>query len=418
MKTSKTFFTITGTVFFLSLFLPSCHVTKKASIDCPEFSQNRLVKNKNARNSTKKIFAERPNHKKYSYKSIIQKEVCHKGSVLSKGRGALILDPHGIPGNLSKTDYLNNLVVSTENKIIIQTSLCDTIFMLSGAWMTVKIDNIGHDKIQFMICDSIRGTINSISKFDVAYIKYSSGVREQIAKCDTIFLISGGCRCVKIVKETQSKIMFRKYNNQTGPIITISKSDVSAVKYYVEEHTDAGKNNDSISANIKNNEVENNNELVAKCDTIFLISGGWKCVKIVKETQSTIMFRKYDNPTGRILTISKSELSAVKYGNNETIPANTNNSVIQRTEPLATVGFISLITSTIFFRPLYVINPLLWLFLLLMGPILGAASLINIKKHPEKYKGKGLARFSIVMGLLVIGIILFFLSLFIIGSGL
>jgi hypothetical protein len=328
------------------------------------------------------------------------------------------LDPHAILGNLSKTDYLNNLVVSTENKIIFQTSLCDTIFMLSGSWMNVKIDNIGSETIQFRNCDSLSGPSTSILKADVAYIKYSNGLRQTIAKCDTIFLISGGWRCVKIVKETKSNIMFRKCDNLNGPIIIASKSDLSAVKYYVEEHTNAGKNNDSISANINNNKVEDNNELIAKCDTIFLISGGWKCVKIVKETQSTIMFRKYDDQTARILTISKSELSAVKYGNNDTIPAKTNNLIIKRTEPLATIGFISLITSMIFVRSLYVFNPLLWLLLLLMGPILGAASLSNIKKHPEKYKGKGLARFSIVMALLVIGIILFFLFIFILGGGL
>lgn len=142
-----------------------------------------------------------------------------------------------------------------------------------------------------------------------------------------------------------------------------------------------------------------------KCDTIFLKSGSLLLGKVEEIGQSEIKYRKCNNLTGPIISISKSEVTSIHYSNgtrdyfgpsdsyipNRPIPTYNNNPVL-KTEGLGLAGFISgLVGLFIAGIPLGTI-----------GVVFGAISLTKIKKQPQRFKGKGFAIASIIIGIIAV----------------
>jgi hypothetical protein len=142
------------------------------------------------------------------------------------------------------------------------------------------------------------------------------------------------------------------------------------------------------------------------CDTIILKSGSFLIGKVEEIGQSEIKYRRCNNLTGPIISISKNEVSSIHYSNgtrdffdpsdafipNRTIPTNNNINVALKTEGLGIAGFISgLVGLFIAGIPLGAI-----------GVVFGGISLSKIKKQPQRFKGKGFAIASIIIGLIAV----------------
>lgn len=188
-----------------------------------------------------------------------------------------------------------------------------------------------------------------------------------------------------IDKVEYSKGLLASTENKYYP--TVSKSILPPVlNVYVSEET-------GVPANVQPN----------ACDTIILRSGALLMGKVEEIGQSEIKYRKCTNLTGPIITISKSHVSSIHYSNgtreffdpsdeyipNQTIPKYNNNAVL-KTEGLGLAGFISsLVGLFIAGIPLGAI-----------AIIFGAISLSKIKKNPQRYKGRGFAIASVVIGII------------------
>jgi hypothetical protein len=141
------------------------------------------------------------------------------------------------------------------------------------------------------------------------------------------------------------------------------------------------------------------------CDTIILKSGALLIGKVEEIGQSEIKYRKCNNLTGPLISISKSEVSSIHYSNgtrdffdpsdayipNRPIPTYNYNPVL-KIEGLGLAGFISsLVGLFIAGIPLGAV-----------AIVFGGISLSKIKKQPQKFKGKGFAIASIIIGIIAV----------------
>jgi hypothetical protein len=142
-----------------------------------------------------------------------------------------------------------------------------------------------------------------------------------------------------------------------------------------------------------------------RCDTIILKSGALLIGKVEEIGQSEIKYRKCNNLTGPLISISKSEVSSIHYSNgtrdffdpsdayipNRPIPTYNYNPVL-KIEGLGLAGFISsLVGLFIAGIPLGAV-----------AIVFGGISLSKIKKQPQKFKGKGFAIASIIIGIIAV----------------
>jgi hypothetical protein len=157
------------------------------------------------------------------------------------------------------------------------------------------------------------------------------------------------------------------------------------------------------------------------CDTIFLKSGPMMIVKVTEIRLNEIMYKNCNTLNGPIASIPKSEVLVIKSANgkhNYSISADAAVFISSKTtrinEGLGIAGFILGMINPVVAFSMIAITPvsLAWLAIILgfsaLGLIvfiLGCISLRKIKRHPDKYKGKGFAAVSIILGL--IGIIAF-----------
>lgn len=141
----------------------------------------------------------------------------------------------------------------------------------------------------------------------------------------------------------------------------------------------------------------------AGCDTIILKSGVTIIGKVEEIGQSEIKYRKCNNLTGPLISIIKADVSSIIYSNgtrdlfgptdtyipNQHYSTYNNNSVL-KTEGLGLVGFISgLVGLFIASIPLG-----------LIAVIFGGISLSKIKRQSQRFKGKGFAIASIILGII------------------
>ena len=159
------------------------------------------------------------------------------------------------------------------------------------------------------------------------------------------------------------------------------------------------------------------------CDTIILKSGSIVIGKVVKSGSSTISYRICDESKGPAISILKSDISEIRNSNGEKIFVTSSylyssrgNNKERKTEVFGFVGFLlSLIGLNS--SGVYVINLLYYIgvfgisFYYIMIPmgylgiILGIISLIRIRRNQNKYKGRVLAKLSLIIGISIEAII-------------
>jgi len=177
----------------------------------------------------------------------------------------------------------------------------------------------------------------------------------------------------------------------------------------------------TISASINETEIVilKKEEIVSNktenCDLIILKNGDEINAKGTEITIDAIKYKKCDNLNGPTYPIKKSKVFMLKYPNatkdiispNNSTPKNisennnsssaNNDNTHKKTAGLAVavfvIGLVGLVT------PLGI-----GLVCELLALIFGAVSLAKIKRHPDEYKGKGLAITSLILGLVAFGI--------------
>ena len=146
----------------------------------------------------------------------------------------------------------------------------------------------------------------------------------------------------------------------------------------------------------------------AGCDTIIMKSGSRIIGKVEEIGQSEIRYRRCDNINGPVISIAKSGVYRILYvngthevlvsdspivvNNNRTAIMPVNNNAPLKTEPLAIAGFVSSLVG------LFVAGILLGT----LGVVFGAISLRKIKREPGRFKGRGLAIASIIVGIIAV----------------
>lgn len=166
----------------------------------------------------------------------------------------------------------------------------------------------------------------------------------------------------------------------------------------------------SISRNYNKNIIQQyvNSLQEVKCDTIILKSGTTIIGRVEEVGLSELKFRRCNNLTGPIISLLKSDVSRIHYSNGTSelfgptetsIPSqnynpNQNNLSFSNTSPakvegFGLAGFISgLVGLFIASIPLGII-----------AVVFGGISLSKIKKNPQRYKGRGFAIASIILGI-------------------
>ncbi|MCF6365677.1 MAG: DUF4190 domain-containing protein [Bacteroidales bacterium] len=159
--------------------------------------------------------------------------------------------------------------------------------------------------------------------------------------------------------------------------------------------------------NIDNNEFQNRRNqknYIVDCDNIILKNGKEISGKVLEVGITEIKYKKCDNLNGPIFTLKKSDILMIRYSNGtkdifptedivkEIFPAenSTINNRAASVEALGLVGFILSIVGLI----------ILGIPLGLTAIILGAISLKKIRTNPKKFKGRGFAIVSIIIGII------------------
>jgi hypothetical protein len=144
---------------------------------------------------------------------------------------------------------------------------------------------------------------------------------------------------------------------------------------------------------------------VPGCDTIVLRNGDIMEAKVVEIGQHEIRYKKCENTEGPVFVVNITDVFMIKYPNgtrdyftSERSPAPSMGGTAQKkTDGMAVAGFIgSLVGLFIAGIPLGI-----------MAIVFGFVSLGKIKRHPERYKGRGFGIASIIIGAVdVIGMLI------------
>lgn len=173
-----------------------------------------------------------------------------------------------------------------------------------------------------------------------------------------------------------------------------------------------------VEYNSSGNNQDNSNIQEVKCDTIILKSGAVITGKVEEIGQTELKYKRCDNLTGPLISLLNSNVSKILYSNGTSelfgpkemyIPNNTyfpdqtnfsnNNSAPLKTEGLGLAGFISGLAGLFIAAiPLGIV-----------AIVFGAISLSKIKRNPQRYKGKGFAIASIILG--IVDVVAMFLIL-------
>ncbi|MBN1143561.1 MAG: DUF4190 domain-containing protein [Bacteroidales bacterium] len=159
-----------------------------------------------------------------------------------------------------------------------------------------------------------------------------------------------------------------------------------------------------------------NKDSIIVCDTLVFKAGNILLAKVIEIGVNEVKYRECENLSGPLISILKSDVFMIKYPNGtrdyfdqeapviraETVDQKAPEQVIRKSEGLGTAGFIAGLLG------LFIAGIPLGIFAIIAGSI----SIGKINRYPEKYKGKGLATASVIIGLIdVIGMLLLLSSM-------
>ena len=193
---------IFGIFLILSFILLSCVTSEKTAVSCPEVSINKnnkfAIDNKRIKN---KAFT--THFRVITRKQPVRPSGKNQGKDFAVFKNSIVQDDLKLHSresvfDMNKIEYLKGLTTSRDN----------------------AISHLGRNSTTSQLMKKIDVNIQSKNIF----ITHSSGY-------DTILLKSGSILIVKVEETGQFEIKYRECNNLNGPIIIISKSDVSEIRY-------------------------------------------------------------------------------------------------------------------------------------------------------------------------------------------
>ncbi len=213
MDTKRHLLIISGNYLILFFVLLSCRTSEKTAVPCPAFSisknrvtaDNKRIKNKVLTSHFRRTT--RIQHVRLSEKNLGKDFVVFKTTPVQDN----ILYP-GIKSisDLDRTEYMKGLITSANyaisplgrnsmtsqlmkkidvnkqynNFFINHSSGCDTIVLKSGSVLIVKVEETGQYEIKYSECNNYNGLVISISRVDVSEIKYANGTHEILTSVD------------------------------------------------------------------------------------------------------------------------------------------------------------------------------------------------------------------------------------------
>lgn len=198
MRKTKLILSIILFIFIVS----SCATTEKGALPCPEFSSyryNKPLHQKRTRDKTTHYSVKKRASRSFLSLQSQSNDLSEPG--ISKNESALpaVTDLY----NLTRVDYTSRLTASTYNGLIALTK------------------------------DSLTKRVQVSNELPV--VVTNAGSAKQTG-CDTIILKSGAVLTGKVEEIGQTEIKYRKCNNLTGPLVSVLKSDVSAINYVNGTH--------------------------------------------------------------------------------------------------------------------------------------------------------------------------------------
>ena len=183
--------------------LSSCKPTRISAVSCPELPDNRwqssALRHRTSTHQTAVAFQGATSEKYNSFKTRrgrIENHTIKTQTSNIKPAGDNVQSIY----LTDRSSYISGLTASLDKRLIpagssipypgitegspsvevIQNGGCDTIILRSGARITGKVEEINQVEIRYRRCDNLTGPIISISKYDVATILYINGTRESI----------------------------------------------------------------------------------------------------------------------------------------------------------------------------------------------------------------------------------------------
>jgi hypothetical protein len=292
MKTQRHLLPVTGSILVLLIVMISCSPARKSAVSCTEFPVYK----------SSRINHQPGNNKWFSVRHRTAGTNYHASSGKKQNKNLAVIEPvkdvigRSSINNKDKIEFSKGLTASTDNNILALRNNADL-----------------NEKVQ---------SVYTGQSYDL--------LSPQVSKCDTIILKSGSVIYAKVEEISQTEIKFRKCNNLTGPLNTISKAEVSSIRY---------------------------------------INGTRDNFNPVEEPT----YQAYVNPQ---------------------------NNIPPQAEGLSVVGFIASIIG------LFIASIPLGL----LAIIFGATGLKKIRRNPARYKGRGLAIASIAIGVVDVVVMIILLA--------
>jgi hypothetical protein len=218
MSPKKYHLGILGTILVISSILFSCRSPKMTAVSCPEFSNHRYTKDAVDHNKKKNkaLITRHSNNAlnrntRFSGRNQVKSspeitESTEREIILARGNGNITA--------ITRSEYSDALTASAENSFVPklrkdsvinaqliagsdmpaddltadQQSGCDTIITKSGSRIIGKVEEIGLSEIRYRRCDNLSGPIISISKSGVNRILFVNGTKETIVSDDPIIV--------------------------------------------------------------------------------------------------------------------------------------------------------------------------------------------------------------------------------------
>jgi len=181
----------------------------------------------------------------------------------------------------------------------------------------------------------------------------------------------------------------------------------------------------------KNTSLSQTYEQTDSCDVLIFRDGSEISAKIIEVGITAVTYKRCDNPEGPTYSTFKRDLFMIKYANGsrevikESAPVVKQNNNIQNynlgskprvMDPEAIISFLLSVASVVIgFIPFEFpeIALLLIFAIALVAFIFAIRSMRRVKRNPELYKGRGLARASLIISAIILGIYVIVLLFFI-----
>lgn len=155
------------------------------------------------------------------------------------------------------------------------------------------------------------------------------------------------------------------------------------------------------------------NQLANECAKIVLKNGDVIEADISEITPVEVKYKRCGKPNDPLIVVYKKDVLSIKASDGETIFRNTDNAkttVNSNGEPSNHMMAVAALVLGILSLLISVKVPVLVLAAAILAILFGATALKQIKQNPEKYKGKGIARAGLILGIITTSILVLLLA--------